>query len=329
MVARRQHAGVGRERRRHVAGPSPIARRGSPSCRRARRAALAAAASSARRPPICRCARARRRAPQPAARRTRRRARCQVLDLVRDPIASTCRAARGARPDRGPDRGGPGAGRPARQPAVGAHRHPRPAGRDAGLRVAARPGPERAARAGAPHRASRVSGPAPAPARPRARPLSSPAREDLLRHPAHGQQAPRQLHRRDRPVRRRPGARRSGDLLHRRPARDHRRLRPGRAPRARLRHDGDPDRRGPRPRALHPVPPERRPRAQRAVVAAVGRDAARRAQPHAPVPRQVGRAARAGRGRAALLPRADGRRRARLPRRTRSPSARTSASTSS
>ena len=47
----------------------------------------------------------------------------------------------------------------------------------------------------------------------------------LLRNPADRPQAPRQLHRRDRPVRRRPGARR-GDLLHRRPARDDGRLRP-------------------------------------------------------------------------------------------------------
>ena len=50
----------------------------------------------------------------------------------------------------------------------------------------------------------------------------------------------------------------SGDLLHRRPARDHRRLRPGRAARAALRHDRDPARRRARPRALHPLPPVRR-----------------------------------------------------------------------
>ena len=42
----------------------------------------------------------------------------------------------------------------------------------------------------------------------------------LQRDPAHGSQAPGQLHRRDPPVRRGPGPRR-GDLLHRRPARDH------------------------------------------------------------------------------------------------------------
>ena len=44
------------------------------------------------------------------------------------------------------------------------------------------------------------------------------------------------------------------------------------------------------------------------------RHGGRRAQPHAPVPRQVGRAARAGVRRTAVLPGADGRRRARLPR---------------
>ena len=42
------------------------------------------------------------------------------------------------------------------------------------------------------------------------------------------------------------------------------------------------------PRALHPLPPGRRAGAHRADLAAVERDPARRAQPHAPVPRQVG-----------------------------------------
>ena len=93
-------------------------------------------------------------------------------------------------------------------------------------------------------------------------------RAHLLRHPAHRAQAPRQLHRRDHPVRRGPGPRR-GDLLHRRPARDHRPLRARRAARAPLRHDRDPARRRARPRALHPLPPGRRPRAHRAVLAAV------------------------------------------------------------
>ena len=58
-------------------------------------------------------------------------------------------------------------------------------------------------------------------------------------------------------------------------------------------------------------------------------DRDRRAQPHAPVPRQVGRAAPARLRRPADLPGAPGRRRARLPRRTRCRSGRTSASTSS
>ena len=55
--------------------------------------------------------------------------------------------------------------------------------------------------------------------RPRRRRLPR-ARADLQRHPAHRAQAPRQLHRGDPPVRRGPGPRRPGDLLHRRPARD-------------------------------------------------------------------------------------------------------------
>ena len=80
----------------------------------------------------------------------------------------------------------------------------------------------------------------------------------LQRHPADRPQAPRQLHRRDHAVRRRPGPRRPGDLLHRRPARDDGPLRPRRAARARARHDRDPARRGPGPRALHPLPPGRR-----------------------------------------------------------------------
>ena len=115
-------------------------------------------------------------------------------------------------------------------------------------------------------------------------------------------------------VRRRPGSRRPGDLLHRRPARGDRPVRAGRAARPHVRHRGHPDRRRARPRALHPLPPGRRDGARRAELAAVERHAARRAQPHAPVPRQVGRAARAGLRRAALLPGAPVRRRARLPR---------------
>ncbi len=69
---------------------------------------------------------------------------------------------------------------------------------------------------------------------------------NLLRHPAHGLQAPRQLHRRDRPVRRRAGPRR-GALLHRRPARDHRRLRARAAARKPLRPHRAAARRRPRP----------------------------------------------------------------------------------
>ena len=60
-----------------------------------------------------------------------------------------------------------------------------------------------------------------------------------------------------------------GALLHRRPARDHRRLRPRRAARAPVRHDRDPARRRARPEPLHPLPPERRARAHRADLAAV------------------------------------------------------------
>ena len=89
------------------------------------------------------------------------------------------------------------------------------------------------------------------------------------------------------------GARR-GDLLHRRPARDHGRLRPRRAARAHLRHRRDPARGRARPRPLHPFSPERRARAHRADLAAVR---ARRARPpaaHAPVPRQGAGAAGLG-----------------------------------
>jgi hypothetical protein len=71
--------------------------------------------------------------------------------------------------------------------------------------------------------------------RPRERPrVDSRRDEDLQRHPADRAQAPRQLHRRDPPVRRGPGPRRPGDLLHRRPARDHGFVRPAEAARERL-----------------------------------------------------------------------------------------------
>ena len=92
-------------------------------------------------------------------------------------------------------------------------------------------------------------------------------RADLLRYPADRSQAPRQLHRRDRPVRRRAriAATRStaSSTCMRRRSRSIRR-----AARADLRHRGDPARRGPRPGALHPLPPERRARAHRARLAA-------------------------------------------------------------
>ena len=151
-------------------------------------------------------------------------------------------------------------------------------------------------------------------ARVRTGPLDSSARAHLLRHPAHRPQAPRQLHRRGPPVRRRAGSRRPGDLLHRRHARDHGPVRARGPARARVRHDSDPHRRGPRSRPVRPVPPVRRPRPHRAVLAAVVGHRHRRAQPDAPVPRQVARPARARLRGPALLPGAPGRRRARLPR---------------
>ena len=89
-------------------------------------------------------------------------------------------------------------------------------------------------------------------------------------------------------VRRGPGPRR-GDLLHRRPARDHRPVRPGGAARATcydtLAHA---DGRRARPRPLHPLPPVRRARAHRAVLAALVGHRARRPQPDDPVQGEVG-----------------------------------------
>ena len=78
--------------------------------------------------------------------------------------------------------------------------------------------------------------------------------------------------------------------------------------------DRDPARRRPRPRALHLLPPVRRARAHRTDLAALRRHRPRRPQPHAPVQGQVGAPEGAGLRRALLLPGADGRRRARLPR---------------
>ena len=84
------------------------------------------------------------------------------------------------------------------------------------------------------------------------------------------------------------------------------------------------------PRALHPVPPERRARAHRADLAAVERHRATAScSGCTSSATRPARAARARLRRAALLPGAAGRRRARLPRRRRCRSARTSASTSS
>ena len=140
--------------------------------------------------------------------------------------------------------------RPARRPQPGPRRRPPP-----------RPiaGPDRRRpRASAAAARGRIANPSPAPRRSEAR---FPAREDLQRHPADRAQAPRQLHRGDQPLRGGAGAGRARgwrvDLLHRRPARDLGRLRPGRAARAPPRHDRDPARRRARPRALHAVPPVR------------------------------------------------------------------------
>ena len=143
-------------------------------------------------------------------------------------------------------------------------------------------------------------------------------------------QAPRQLHRGDPPLRRGPGSRRSGDLLHRRPARDLRSpmTRPSCAsgsmtPTAMLLAAGlDPD----RSILFRQI---RRARAHRADLAALRGHPPRRSQPHDPVQGEVGAPARAGLGGALHLPGADGRRRARLPGRPRSRSATTSASMSS
>ena len=143
-----------------------------------------------------------------------------------EPAADRPEPARPARrhePDRGAGRGRPRRGEPARQPAVRGHRPARPAGPDAGF-GSSRSSSTRCSRwCPAPRRAHARSGP------PRpcggAGPLSSPAVRHLLRHPADRAQAPRQLHRRHHAVRGRPGSRRPGDLLHRRPALDHGRVR--------------------------------------------------------------------------------------------------------
>ena len=97
-----------------------------------------------------------------------------------------------------------------------------------------------------------------------------------------GRQAPRQPDRRLPPVRGHAGAGR-GVLLHRRPALDHRRLRPGRPARADVRPRGDAVRDRPRPRPLDRLLPEPRHRARRGGLAALGRDELRTARQDDPV----------------------------------------------
>ena len=108
-----------------------------------------------------------------------------------------------------------------------------------GQHPAARPALEpeglREQRGGEDHRAGRA--------------LDCPPRAHLQRHPADRAQAPRQLHRGDPRLPGGSGARRPGDLLHRRSARHERLLRPEGAARLRARHDGDADGRRPRSRS--------------------------------------------------------------------------------
>ena len=138
------------------------------------------------------------------------------------------------------------------------------------------------------------------------RALDCPPRAHLQRHPADRAQAPRQLHRGDPRLSRGPGARRPGDLLHRRPARHERLVRPEGAARLRARHDGDADGRRARPGALHPVSPVRRGRALGAVLAALVGHALRRSPAHDPVQGQVGARAAAGPDQPVPLPGAPG-----------------------
>ena len=97
-----------------------------------------------------------------------------------------------------------------------------------------------------------------------------------------------------------------GVLLHRRPALDHRRLRPGRPARADVRPRGDAVRDRPRPRALDRLLPEPRDRARRGGVAALGRDELRPARQDDPVQGQ-GRPAGVRLRRPLHVPGADGR----------------------
>ena len=89
-------------------------------------------------------------------------------------------------------------------------------------------------------------------------PLPCGVHAHLLGHPADRPQAPRQLHRRDQPVRRRPGPRRrrstASSTCTRSPSRS---TRPSCAS-APYDTTAHPARRRPRPGALHPLPPERR-----------------------------------------------------------------------
>ncbi len=135
--------------------------------------------------------------------------------------------------------------------------------------------------------------------------------EDLLGHPAHGRQASRQPDRRLPPVRRDPGAGR-GVLLHRRPALDHRRLRPRRPAHAHVRPRGDALRDRARPGALDRVLPEPRDGARRGGVAALGRDELRTAGPDDAVQGEVGATRLHLRG-PLHVPGADGRRHPALP----------------
>ena len=100
----------------------------------------------------------------------------------------------------------------------------------------------------------------------------------LLRHPTHRRHDVRQLQRRLPPVRGDAGARRRV-LLHRRPARDHRRLRPGRPARAHARPGRDAVRDRARPRPLDGLRAEPRDRARRGGVAALGGGELRAARP--------------------------------------------------
>ena len=124
------------------------------------------------------------------------------------------------------------------------------------------------------------------------RPSPAPPHAHLQRNPAHRPQAPGQLHRGDPPVRRGPGPGGRGGrrepLLHRRPARDHgRRTTPPSCASASTTRSRSLLAAGLDPEQQHPLPPGRRAGAHRALLAAVVGHRARRAQPHAPVPRQV------------------------------------------